>query len=317
MHLTAGILPLLIVLICNPFSEAFGPRSGSPALNSVPSWIVGYGSSRWRRWQASVVLDFESEDDNDDDDDKTMKKRRNEKDQDNIVVFFDAPPIFNHLRVPSKEPTSPSISKWKQQLENSRPPPLTSIKRARMEKEIDLLQQLVHGNDAATELSNLWINERGPRAAKGLQMARALVQRGLWQQAEQMLVSMIEEEGVHFLAPVSQLAQLYAKQGRLGDAKQLYELVLSQKPWYLDSLLGIHEVCKKLDNHKELVKWDRELIPFLENRSNREAWVRRMVTKAKEMLNNSGKELQYFFYDYYNSHGSEGSVIVDEETSWQ
>ena len=313
MHLTAGLLSLAIIQTFTPFCEAFGPAIWNPTSEGS-SRLVRYGSPR--RWQASALFDFESEKDNDDNDDEKTMKETNQNEQE-IVVFFDATPVANTFRTSPREPTSPPISKWKGQLENSRDPPLTTMRRARLEKEIHLLEQLAHGNDAATELSNLWINERGSHAAQALKIVQTLVQSGLWHQAEQVLVLMIEEEGVHFLAPISLLAQLCAKQGRLGEAKELFGLVLSQKPWYLDSLLGIHEVCKKLDNHKELVKWDRELIPFVENRTNREAWSRRMVSKAKESLARSESVLKGFFDEYYYSHGSEGSVIVEEENSWQ
>mmetsp|Transcript_8271 Transcript_8271/g.16019 ORF Transcript_8271/g.16019 Transcript_8271/m.16019 type:complete len:83 (-) Transcript_8271:3-251(-) len=76
-------------------------------------------------------------------------------------------------------------------------------------------------------------------------------------------------------------------------------------------------VCKKLDNHQELVKWDLELIPFMESRANRETWARRMVKKARETLNRSENALKGFFDEYYNTHGAEGRAITEEENSWQ
>ena len=254
---------------------------------------------------------------------KSEAENDNQGDVHEIYLVIDATPMASNLLglpealLSSSSASSPPIAEWKQQLENNKAPRLTSVRRARLEKEITLLEQLAHGNEAATALSNLWIHERGPSAARALQIAQGLVQRGAWQQAEHVLTLMIQEEGVHFLAPLSQLAQLYALQGRLAEAKQLHEMVLSQKPWYLSSLLGIHDVCKRIDDHKELIKWDRELIPFMEKRARREAWVQRMVAKAKDMLNQFEQELKGYFDEFYNSHGSEGSVLVGDENSWQ
>ena len=201
-------------------------------------------------------------------------------------------------------------------------PPLTTTRRLQLEKEIALLETLAESDEAATELSKLWIKERGSNAANALQIAQTLLQAGALQQAETVLTLMIQEEGVHFVAPLSQLASLYYIQGRLQESKDLHELVLEQKPWFLNSLVGIHEVCKRMDNaEKELAKWDRELIPPLEekHRSLRSAWVQRMVDKAKGKLDQAEQGLHSFFDDegYYSLHGSEGSVLVEDENSWQ
>ena len=101
-------------------------------------------------------------------------------------------------------------------------------------------------------------------------------------------------------------------------AKELHQLVLSQKPWYLNSLLGMHEVCKKMDmDQKELAKWDRQVIPYMENLAMRVAWAERMVAKAQQMLQNSEDELKGYFDEFYDAHGSEGTVLVEDDNSWQ
>ena len=293
--------------------------------------VSSASSSSLTRLHDSLVFDFEKED-NDDDNNKIKKgtdsigqsnNPNNAQHDQEIILVFSAP---SNSFLPSMTPTpsssiSAKIDKWKDELENSRPPPpLTSMRRARAEKEITLLQQLAHGNEAATALSTLWIHERGPSAAQALQIAQGLATSGAWRQAEQVLLLMIQEEGAHFLAPISQLAQLYSMQGRLEEAKKLHELVLAQKPWYLSSLVGIHNICRKSDDfYKDLVKWDAQLIPPLENRALREAWVQRMTSQAQKMLHQQEMQLQGYFDEFYNTHGSDGSVILaeDDNNAWQ
>mmetsp|Transcript_8271 Transcript_8271/g.16017 ORF Transcript_8271/g.16017 Transcript_8271/m.16017 type:complete len:149 (-) Transcript_8271:226-672(-) len=146
MHLTAGLLSLAIILSFKPFCEAFGPRIRNLSWDGS-SRVVRYGSSR--RWQASALFDFEREKDGDNDDDKNMKSS-NQNEQE-IVLFIDARSVSNTFHMSPKELPSAPISKWKQDLQNSRAPPLTTMRRARLEKEIDLLEQLAYGNDAATD----------------------------------------------------------------------------------------------------------------------------------------------------------------------
>jgi len=209
------------------------------------------------------------------------------------------------------------ITEWKEQLKNTPAPPLTTMRRARMEKEIALLERLSLGDDAASELSNLWVNERGPNAANALQIAETLAREGAWKHAEVVLLMMIQEEGVDFLAPISQLATLLKMQGRLRESKELHELVLSQKPWFMNSLLGIHSVCKKMNDQKELVKWDNELMPPMENQAKRAVWVQRMVKQARDRMKDAQQGLQSFFDNSFSQLGSEGSILVENEDSWQ
>ena len=302
----------LLVLRCQAFVS---PRGGTSVL-----------AHRRQLQQSSrlhnMILILEEYDDDDDDDegnnDNNSKNKRNEisnrNDQEQpIRATFG----MAHSSESSLQSLEAYIAEWKEQLTNKPAPPLTSMRRARLEKEIALLGQLALGDDAAIELSRLWVNERGPNAAKALQIAESLAQAGFWKEAEAALVMMIKEEGVHFLAPISQLATLLNMQGRLRESKELHELVLSQKPWFTNSLLGIHSVCRKMDDHKELVKWDNELIPPMENQAKRSAWVRRMVKRAEEDMNEAQQGLQSFFDKSFSQLGSEGSVLVENEDSWQ
>lgn len=81
-----------------------------------------------------------------------------------------------------------------------RRPPLTSIERERRSTEIQFLGHLTEGNEGMTELRNLWISERGSRAAKVLKKANELMEEGPEEQkeAEFLLRALIEEYGVYF-----------------------------------------------------------------------------------------------------------------------
>ena len=81
-----------------------------------------------------------------------------------------------------------------------RRPPLTSIERERRSTEIQFLGHLTEGNKGMTELRNLWISERGSRAAKVLKKANELMEEGPEEQkeAEFLLRALIEEYGVYF-----------------------------------------------------------------------------------------------------------------------
>ena len=79
-------------------------------------------------------------------------------------------------------------------------PPLTSIERERRSTEIQFLGHLSEGNEGMTELRNLWISERGSRAATVLKKANELMEEGPEEQkeAEFLLRALIEEYGVYF-----------------------------------------------------------------------------------------------------------------------
>jgi tetratricopeptide (TPR) repeat protein len=216
----------------------------------------------------------------------------------------------------------PFLDEWKEQLEATPMPPLTAVRRARLERETSLLEQLLKDDDAVEELHKLWTQERGSAAAEALAIVDRFLTARAWLQAETVLVLMIQEKGVHFVAPIAKLAKLYFFQGRWKESKQLYEMVLSQKPWHIEALRGMHGLCKATNDYKGLMLWDRNQLPLLEEErrgrtATRVEWVHRMVEKARSLLQEGEDNLQGFLDSGYNTLGSEGSVLVDDEHSWQ
>lgn len=131
-----------------------------------------------------------------------------------------------------------------------------------------------------------------------------------WRQAETILLSILENQGVHWVAPIHLLASLYTGMGRLQESKELYEMVLSQKPWHWESLAGVHRVCRALNDYEGLGKWDRELLP--QDVELRRKWASRMVVKAQERLSQAEQGLYSFFESGLDRTGSEGSILTAE-----
>ena len=328
----AGLCGLL------PMSQAFvAPRSLQHA--SSPSVQASRETTRLQ----GMLLILEQNDGDDDDDETKRNAEANGNNNAGIPMGAAVPPeqqqpslrivlegdlndAFRSAMGGGARPALP-ISEWKEQLKHSPPPPLTSAGKARLEKEIALLAKLADGDEAATQLSNLWQNARGPRAAKLLKVAESLLTMGhpiAWRQAEELLLKVVQEEGVHFVEPLNHLGTLMFVQGRVQEAKELCELVLSQKPWHMGALLGAFSACKKLDDYKALVQYDQERMPqWNEGPERRAQWVRRMVPKAEAYLQRAEEGLQNFFNDYGEDSnellGSEGSILLENEHSeaWQ
>ena len=291
-------------------------------------------SSSSSRLYNGVILILE-QDDGDDDDEKTGSiEGRNRQERQPREIQINLNGIIDLLsggaptsRDDGKQSSSSAdfVADLKAQLVESSPPPLTAMKRARLEQEMELLKPMAHSNDAAAatqELSTLCKTERGKDAAKVLEVVDAFLKTGhpvTLVQAESMLVPLIQDHGVHWVAPLDRLATLYSYTGRLEEAKELYEMVLSQKPWHLESLAGIHRVCRALDDYPGLGKWDREQFP--EDPKLRPAWATRMVDKVQEKLSQAEQGLSSFFDGGFDQTGSEGSILLaaedDSFDAWQ
>lgn len=173
-------------------------------------------------------------------------------------------------------------------------PPLTSIERERRSAEIELLGHLTDGEEATKEIYNLWFNERGAAASKLLQQARELMEEGPKEQeeAETILVALMDEYGVYFTEPLNQLAILYYVQGRYEKALQLNKIVLSIKPWHIGALSHIVMVYAEMGDQKTARKWAYFRIPpFSYGGSNqrRTRWVERAVVEATVRLHQGEK----------------------------
>ncbi|CAB9509748.1 expressed unknown protein [Seminavis robusta] len=311
-------------------AQAFVPRGhtnkGIIASNGILRTRTLSGSSS--RLYNQIILILEEDDDNENNDQQknpedvaSSSSRSDQQHQavGEIQFIVDGP-------IPLGGGRSSAISGFVQELQEKQnsaaPRPLTAMKRARLEKEIALLQELGQGDAAATELSNLWVQERGPDTARALQMIEMLMLQGALRQAELLLVSLIKgHDDLSFVAPIHLLGSLCFMQGRFQESKDLYEIVLSQKPWHLGALAGIFNACKKLDDYQGLTQWDREQMPLMqENQELRKQWANRMVIKAQAKLEQAEASLQGFFHSGLNQLGSEGSVILDSDDdsdAWQ
>lgn len=240
----------------------------------------------------------------------------------------------NAEEVQKMNPTTPQggsgsmVSRWKQQLEENSSPPLTTMRRVRMEQEIALLEQMAtapsQSEEVLSNLASLWVAERGPDAENVLQATAGLLNRGhplLWAQAETLLIEMIEREGVHFVAPLQLLASLYGRLGRIQECKDLNKMVLQQKPWHVGALVGAFQSCKALDDYPGLIRWDREQLPPLQDDpALRSQWAQRMAQKAREALHNAVVGLQNHFDGNYSTFGSDSSIVLGDEfgdNAWQ
>jgi len=318
-------------------------------LQATLSFVVPFsktvGQSSASRLHMEALLDRDDNDDDDDDDDgDSMKRMRNvdssssssnrrssnnnnnnsnELNEDEINTILEAA-----MTGGSALPLSAShqIAEWKAQLQNaSPPPPLTTMRRVRIEKEIVLLQELAFSDTATDDLAELWNNERGPSVAKILSVADALLRKkgdhSAGQMAERLLIQLVEEEGLQFVAPLLLLAWKYAISGKAQESKDLYEMVLQQKPWHMGALVGMHKACQHLNDPQTVGMVEYECLPPLENVAQREQWVNRMVQRAQQTLDNANQGLQSYFDTACDGEDLDGCIVLDnefgDEGAWQ
>lgn len=188
-------------------------------------------------------------------------------------------------------------------------PPLSAIARVRRTAEIQLLSQLEDSVEAADALNDLWLHERGSRAATLLQKADDLFQQGSgasWNKAEDLFRLLIREYGPHYPEPLHRLAMLYYLQGRLDEARQLEETVLTLKPWHIGSLSNIVRIAESQKDHKTALQWAARRLPPRPGK-RRQEWVQREVQRAMDYLAQGEARLLDFMGD---------ATIVDDEP-WQ
>jgi len=177
------------------------------------------------------------------------------------------------------------------------PPPLTAILRERRLKEIQLLSTLTHSDEAVSELWALWIAERGPTAASTLLHAEELMSIESWDEAEQTLLTLVEDHGIHWAEPVNRLATLYYMLQEYEESRALCEIVLDTKPWHFGALSGIVLVCTAMNDASGAKEWASQCLPPLFNseRGNfangpnvhnerRSAWTEEALARAEESM---------------------------------
>jgi hypothetical protein len=178
--------------------------------------------------------------------------------------------------------------------------PLTTIERERRSAEILLLAHLNDGDEALSDIWNLWFSERGPKAAALLRKADNLVGEGPqgWKEAEEILRDLIEEHGVHFSEPVKCLALLCYLQGRMEEALSLNQMVLAVKPWHFGALSHIVMIYAALGDSVSAGRWAAFRLPTfppLGSNRRRTRWVERAVVDATIVLHEGEKNLAETF----------------------
>ncbi|CAB9505020.1 repeat-containing protein [Seminavis robusta] len=200
-------------------------------------------------------------------------------------------------------------------------PPLTTIERERREAEIQLLGQLVEGDESVTDLWTLWFSERGSDAAQQLVRAEELTGEGPsgWQRAEEILRDLIEEHGVYWVEPVNHLATLYYMQGRVDAAETLCQIVLAVKPWHFGALSSIVMIYAAQANSEKARLWAASRLPaFAPNGANRRriAWAEQAVLSAKESFVNAEKRVQDLFGEP-DDYSVEQQTDMWDDDAWQ
>lgn len=163
------------------------------------------------------------------------------------------------------------------------PPPLTTMLKERRMKEIQLLSTLSKSDKAINDLWALWIAERGRSAAARILEAEEQMSVESWNEAEQTLLSLIDEYGIHWAEPLNRLATLYYMQGKNEESKALCELVLDIKPWHFGALSGIVMVCTAMNDAAGARYWAEKRLPPGPS-EKRSAWTNTVIEKAKQSL---------------------------------
>jgi hypothetical protein len=201
------------------------------------------------------------------------------------------------------------------------PPPLSTIERDRRLAEIDMLKALVDGDEASSQLWDLWYSERGAKALALLQQADQLMgDPTSWQECERILVALIDDYGIYFVEPVNRLATLYYLQGRMEWSYKLCQAILKVKPWHFGALAGIVQVCIGLGDRNAARVWSEKRLPTTIAGTSfppfaspddddgpvnprREEWVERAVVQAKELLKKAERDIKERYFgkpeDYY------------------
>jgi hypothetical protein len=177
----------------------------------------------------------------------------------------------------------------------SSPPQLTAIARVRRTAEIQLLSQLEDNLDAADALNDLWVHERGNKAAKDLQKADELFQQGesSWNKAADLFRQLISEHGPYWVEPLHRLSLLHYLQGRHHEARQLEDLVLSLKPWHMGSLSNKVRIAESQHDVETALQWAAKRLPPRVG-LRRSEWVERSVQSAMNLLSRDEQRLTDF-----------------------
>lgn len=196
-------------------------------------------------------------------------------------------------------------------------PVLTSARKQRLEREIELLRQLdpdhPDNNPEYSDLQNqelvmaqlwsLWYGERGPANEMKLrEVEETLADPDRWQDAENSYLTLIREhcggsgndddggddriDLSNWVEPANRLATLYFIMGRYSESRKWCERILNAKPWHVGALSGVVMVCMKMGDKDGVLKYSLMGLPnySVQMRGKRVEWVERNVKAAEANL---------------------------------
>ena len=285
------------------------PVPASLSSSTTATASAASSTSRGQRQQLHMIT-LERQNDGDEDDDDDEEDGNNDKEESSNDIDM-SESLMSTSSSPSSGGASSSsirvyINEWKKELGNtSGRPPLTSASRARLEKEIDLLQQISYDSyTACQEIEKLWRTSRGGQSYQALEIAESMMIRD----GGSLLLDIINDEGLYWLEPLHSLANLLEMQGRFNDSKDIYEMILQHKPWHFNAAKGLNKCNKSLGLRATQDELDvNSTGPSMENQQ----WSNKMVEVAKSYLQQSEYGLQSFFNDGYNSRDS--NIILGDD----
>lgn len=179
-------------------------------------------------------------------------------------------------------------------------PFLTARERERRSVEITLLKGLAEGENGVEDLSDLWFQERGSKAAARLWKAEQLIaeRAARWDDAERELRKLVHEYGVYWVEPIYRLAMLMILQKRWIEAEKMFLIVLAVKPWHMGALSGIVMTYAALQDNKRATEWAAHRLPkFTPGGPNhrRSIWSRAAVKLAQDSLFDAEEHLKDMF----------------------
>ena len=187
---------------------------------------------------------------------------------------------------------------------------LTSSRKMRLEREIELIQQLdpehPDNNEGYSDSQNqelvvqqlwsLWYGERGRANEVELRKIEdTTVEQSQWPEAESRYLELIRKhcsvdgtmdnlELSNWVEPANRLATLLFLMGRLKESKQWCKRILNVKPWHIGALSGIAIVCMQMGDGEGVIKYSLMGLPNLNLRKQRKEWIENNVYIAEKQL---------------------------------
>jgi len=147
-------------------------------------------------------------------------------------------------------------------------------------------------------LQNSWNLERGSKAAEELEMVDECLRRYhredgssssfLLQMSEDRLHALIDNQNDPYWAePFHRLSVVYYCQGRMEEARQLEEWVLSLKPWHIPALSNLVRIAEAQKNSPLAIQLASRRLPIVyhcNGNRRRIGWFQHALEQAKTML---------------------------------